>query len=196
MLLMGKREKNEQALPDLELIRRCSEGDVRAQELLYRRYFSFAMSVTIRYTCDETEAMEIVNDSYMKVLDNISEFDNTRSFRSWYGKILVNSAIDNYRKRNTRHSLYIQISEIEATVEQEPEIDEELSASDILCLFGQLPENYRVTFNLFEVEGYTHNEIGQMLGITASSSRSNLSRAKKLLRELYIKNFNPVKKDL
>jgi RNA polymerase sigma factor (sigma-70 family) len=196
MLLMGKREKNEQALPDLELIRRCSEGDVRAQELLYRRYFSFAMSVTIRYTCDETEAMEIVNDSYMKVLDNISEFDNTRSFRSWYGKILVNSAIDNYRKRNTRHSLYIQISEIEATVEQEPEIDEELSASDILCLFGQLPENYRVTFNLFEVEGYTHNEIGQMLGITASSSRSNLARAKKLLRELYIKNFNPVKKDL
>jgi RNA polymerase sigma factor (sigma-70 family) len=194
MLLMGKREKNEQALPDLELIRRCSEGDIRAQELLYRRYFSFAMSVIIRYTCDEGEAMEIVNDSYMKVLDKISEFDNTRSFRSWYGRILVNSAIDNYRRRNTRHSLHIRISEIEATEEHEPEIDAELSAGDILYLFGQLPENYRVTFNLFEVEGYTHNEIGQMLGITASSSRSNLARAKKLLRELYVKNFNPGKK--
>jgi RNA polymerase sigma factor (sigma-70 family) len=195
MLLMGKREKNEQALSDLELIRRCSEGEVRAQELLYRRYFSFAMSVAIRYTCDEGEAMEIVNDSYMKVLDKISEFDTTRPFRSWYGKILVNSAIDKYRRRNTRHSLHIQISEIEATAEQEPEIDAELFAGDILYLFMQLPENYRVTFNLFEIEGYTHNEIGQMLGITTSSSRSNLARAKKVLRELYIKNFNPVKKE-
>jgi RNA polymerase sigma factor (sigma-70 family) len=195
MLLMGKREKNEQALSDLELIRRCSEGEVRAQELLYRRYFSFAMSVAIRYTCDEGEAMEIVNDSYMKVLDKISGFDTTRPFRSWYGKILVNSAIDNYRRRNTRHSSFIQISEIEATEEVEPEIDAELSAGDILHLFMQLPENYRVTFNLFEIEGYTHNEIGQMLGITTSSSRSNLARAKKVLRELYIKNFNPVKKE-
>jgi RNA polymerase sigma factor (sigma-70 family) len=195
MLLMGKREKNEQALSDLELIRRCSEGEVRAQELLYRRYFSFAMSVAIRYTCDEGEAMEIVNDSYMKVLDKISGFDTTRPFRSWYGKILVNSAIDKYRRRNTRHSLHIQISEIEATKEQEPEIDAELFAGDILYLFMQLPENYRVTFNLFEIEGYTHNEIGQMLGITTSSSRSNLARAKKVLRELYIKNFNPVKKE-
>ena len=79
--------------------------------------------------------------------------------------------------------------------EQEPEVDAELSAADILYLFRQLPENYRVTFNLFEVEGYNHNEIGQMLGITASTSRSNLSRAKKVLRELYIKNFNPVKKE-
>jgi RNA polymerase sigma factor (sigma-70 family) len=195
MLLMGKREKEEQALPDLELIRRCLEGEIRAKELLYRRYFSFAMSVAIRFTCDEGEAMEIVNDSYMKVIDKISEFDNTRSFGSWYRRILVNSAIDIYR-RNIRHSSHIHISEIEATEEQEPEIYAELSAGDILSLFGQLSENLRATFNLFEIEGYTHNEIGQMLGITASSSRSNLTRAKKVLRELYIKNFNPVKKKL
>jgi RNA polymerase sigma factor (sigma-70 family) len=191
---MGNREKNEQVPADLELIRRCSEGEIRAQELLYRRYFSFAMSVAIRYTCDEGEAMEIVNDSYMKVLDNINEFDNYRSFRSWYRRILINSAIDNYR-RNIRHSTLIQISEIGVLEEQEPEIDAELSAADILYLFRQLPENYRVTFNLFEIEGYNHNEIGQMLGITASTSRSNLARAKKVLRELYIKNFNPVKKE-
>ncbi len=70
MRLMGKQEKNEQELSDLELISRCSESDVRAQELLYRRYFSFAMSVAVRYTCNEGEAMEIVNDSFMKVLEN------------------------------------------------------------------------------------------------------------------------------
>ena len=189
---MGKHKENEQALSDPELIRRCTEGEVRAQELLYRRYFSFAMSVALRYTCDEGKAMEIVNDSYMKVLDKISEFDNTKAFRSWYGRIVVNSAIDNFR-RNVRHSSHLQISDIGTQEEQEPEIDATLSAADILKLFSQLPENYRLTFNLFEIEGYTHDEIGQMLGITASSSRSNLSRAKKALRELYIKNFNPVR---
>lgn len=194
MLQMGKREKSEQGLSDLDLIRRCSGGEVRAQELLYRRYFSYAMSVAIRYTCDEGEAMEIVNDSYMKVLDKISEFDNTKSFRLWYGRILINSAIDAYR-RNKRHSSYIQIGEIEVEEKHEPEIDAELSANDILTLFRQLPDNYRVTFNLFEIEGYTHKEIGQMLGIPTSSSRSNLARAKKVLRELYIINFNAVQKE-
>ena len=189
---MGKRGKNEQELSDLELIGRCSEGKVRAQEALYKRYFSFAMSVAIRYTCDEGEAMEIVNDSFMKVLEKTGEFDSTRPFRSWYGRIIINSAIDNYR-RNAKHESHLQLCEIEATEEQEPEIDANLSAGDILSLFIQLPEQLRVTFNLFEIEGYSHNEIGQILGITASSSRSNLTRAKKILRELYIKNFKTTK---
>ena len=89
--------------------------------------------------------------------------------------------------------LIFRLCEIETTEEQEPEIDASLSAGDILRLFSQLPEQLRVTFNLFEIEGYSHNEIGQILGITASSSRSNLTRAKKILRELYIKNFKTTK---
>jgi len=189
---MGKRKNNEHELSDIELISQCSKGKTHAQEILYRRYFSFAMSVAIRYTCDEGEAMEIVNDSFMKVLEKTGEFDSTRPFRSWYGRIIINSAIDNYRQ-NAKHSSHLQISEIETTEEQEPEIDASLSAGDILRLFSQLPEQLRVTFNLFEIEGYSHNEIGQILGITASSSRSNLTRAKKILRELYIKNFKTTK---
>lgn len=189
---MGKRKSNEQELSDHELIGLCSEGKARPQEALYKRYFSFAMSIAIRYTCDEGEAMEIVNDSFMKVLENIGEFDNTKPFRSWYGKILVNSAIDNYR-RNAKHGSHLQISEVENTEEQEPEIEANLSASDIIIMFSQLPDQLRLTFNLFEIEGYSHNEIGQILGITASSSRSNLARAKKMLRELYIMNFKTAK---
>jgi len=189
---MRKEEKNEQILPDLEIIRRCSEGDARAQELLYRRYFSFAMSLAVRYTCDEGDAMETVNDSFMKVLEKISEFDTTRSFKSWYGKIVVNSSIDRYR-RNVKHASNIPLVDIGATEMIEPEIVSQLSAADIISLLGQLPENYRITFNLFEIEGYSHDEIAQMLGISESGSRSNLSRARKMLRELYIKNFTPAK---
>jgi|ADurb_Leu_01_Slu_FD_contig_31_1614348_length_7482_multi_4_in_0_out_0_5 RNA polymerase sigma-70 factor (ECF subfamily) len=187
---MRKSDKDEHTLSDLELIRRCSEGDPRAQELLYKRYFSYAMSVCIRYTRNRYEAMEIVNDSFMKVLDNIREHDGSGSFRSWYGRILVNSAIDNYR-RNARHNSHLQISEIESTEDCEPEISAELSANEILSLFDLLPDHYRVTFNLYEIEGYSHEEIGQMLDISSSTSRSNLSRAKKMLRELYKRNFNP-----
>ncbi len=187
---MRRSEEDEGSLSDLELIRRCSEGEPRAQELLYRRYFSFAMSVCARYTRDQYEAMEIVNDSYMKVLDNIAEFDSLRSFKSWYGRILVNSAIDNYR-RNAKFLSHQSIGDLETIQEQEPEISAELSANEILSLFNRLPDNYRVTFNLYEIEGYSHEEIGQMLDISTSTSRSNLSRAKKMLRDLYKKNFNP-----
>ena len=151
------------------------------------------MSVCIRYTRDRHETMEVVNDSYMKVLGNIKEFDGSKSFKSWYGKILVNSAIDNYRRNSTLAS-HLQIKDLAATEEQEPTVTAELSANEILSLFSRLPDNYRVTFNLYEIEGYSHEEIGQMLDISTSTSRSNLARAKKMLRELYNRNFNPEKR--
>ncbi len=192
---MRRNEEDERETPDPELFRRCLEGESRAQELLYKRYFSFAMSLCMRYSRDKYEAMQIVNDSYMKVLRNIREFDSSKSFRSWYGRILINSAVDNYR-RNLKHSSHLQISnEMEADEEQEPSISAELSVNELLSLFNRLPDNYRLTFNLYEIEGYSHEEIGQILGISPSTSRSNLSRAKKMLRELYKKNFNPEKQE-
>ena len=137
---MRRSEEDERAIPDPELFRRCSEGESRAQELLYKRYFSFAMSVCMRYSRDKYEAMEIINDSYMKVLRSIREFDSSKSFRSWYGRILINSAVDNYR-RNMKHLSHQQISsEMEANEEQEPTITAELSANEILSLFNRLPD--------------------------------------------------------
>ena len=190
---MGKRARDGDEYSDSDLVRRCAGGDIRSQELLYRRYFSFAMSVCIRYARDENEAMEIVNDSYMKVLDKISEYDPARAFKSWYGKILVNTAIDNYRK-NHKHNEYLSISAITETEENEPEIEAELSADDILALYSHLPSSCKVTFNLFEIEGYSHEEIGQMLGVTPSTSRANLARAKRMLRELYYRQISSDRK--
>ncbi len=190
---MGRKTWDGHEYTDPDLVRGCAGGDIRSQELLYKRYFSFAMSVCIRYARDENEAMEIVNDSYMKVLDKISEYDPARAFKSWYGKILVNTAIDNYRK-NLKQNDYLPVSIITDTEENEPEIESELSANDILALYSHLPASCRVTFNLFEIEGYSHEEIGQMLGVSASTSRANLARAKKMLRELYKRHIASVKK--
>jgi len=190
---MGKGSLKGHEYSDSDLVKRCAGGDLRSQELLYKRYFSFAMSICIRYTGDESEAMEIVNDSYMKVLESLPDYDSARPFKSWYGKILVNTAIDNYRK-NLRRNDYVPIDTIADTGEHEPDIETDLSVNDILTLYSNLPVHYKITFNLFEIEGYTHEEIGQMMGITASTSRSNLARAKKMLRELYNRQFNQVKK--
>ena len=190
---MGKREIDGHEYSDSDLVKGCARGDRRSQEILYKRYFSFAMSVCIRYTHDENEAMEIVNDSYMKVLEGLSEYDSSRPFKPWYGKVLVNTAIDNYRK-NLKYNDYLSINTINETEDREPEIEAELSVNDILTLFRYLPGNYKITFNLFEIEGYSHEEIGQMMGVTASTSRSNLARAKKMLRELYNKHVISVKK--
>ncbi len=190
---MGKGTLHGHEYSDSDLVRRCAGGDIRAQELLYRRYFSFAMSICIRYAGDESEAMEIVNDSYMKVLDGLKGYDQTRPFKSWYGKILVNTAIDNYRK-NLKNNEHISIDTISEAGESDPEIETELSVNDILTLYRYLPANYKMTFNLFEIEGYSHEEIGRMMGVTASTSRSNLARAKKMLRELYNRHIISVRK--
>lgn len=190
---MGKGNLHGHEYSDSDLVRRCAGGDIRSRELLYRRYFSFAMSICIRYAGDENQAMEIVNDSYMKVLDRISDYDHSRPFKSWYGKILVNTAIDNYRK-NLKNKEHISIDTLTKTGESDPEIETELSVNDILTLYRYLPANYKITFNLFEIEGYSHEEIGRMMGVTASTSRSNLARAKKMLRELYMRHIITVRK--
>ena len=190
---MGKGTTDGHAYSDSDLVKGCAGSDRRSQEILYKRYFSFAMSICIRYTRDENEAMEIVNDSYMKVLDGLSEYDSSRPFKPWYGKVLVNTAIDHYRK-NLKHNDHLSIDAITEAEELEPEIEAELSVNDILTLFSDLPGHYKITFNLFEIEGYSHEEIGQMLGVTASTSRSNLARAKKMLRELYNRHIITVKK--
>jgi len=192
MMKMKRRKEDEQALSDMDLVRGSLAGDPRAKELLYKRFFSFAMSICIRYTKNHEEAMEVVNDSFMKVLANISDFDGSRSFMAWYGRILVNSSVDNYRK-NSRWQSHNKLldDQVLAGETEDPPVHSELSAKEILSLFSHLPENYKIIFNLYEIEGYTHDEIALMLDISASASRTILSRAKKTLRKLYARSFNP-----
>ncbi len=190
---MGSRQFSAEGKPDPELVKGCLEGNESCQEVLYKRYFSFAMSVCIRYTGEQDQAMEAVNDSFMKVLENLENYDSSKPFKPWYAKILVNTAIDRCRTR-FRYSSKFADEEISEDREPEVETDMDLSVNDILELYRNLPEQYKITFNLYEIDGYSHEEIAQILGITASTSRSNLSRAKKMLRELYRKKFESVSK--
>lgn len=191
---MGKRRSNVHERSDLELITGSLKGKLYFREALYKRYFSYAMSVAVRYTASRNEAMEIVNDSFMKVLERLDTYDTSKPFKTWYVRIIVNTAIDGYRKKSKEK--YLMNIDMDFDDEgKEPEIETELSVNDILALFSHLPDIYKLTFNLYEIEGYDHREIGRILGISSSTSRSYLTRAKKLLRQLYVKYINSSEKN-
>ncbi len=145
------------------------------------------MSVCIRYAPSRDDALEILNDGFMKVFENTSKYDQERPFKSWFRKILVNTALDSFRAgKRFRASTGIEEEEVAG----EPELSRWMEAEEILSLMSGLPELYRVIFNLYEVEGYSHDEIAGMLDIAPGTSRSHLSRAKTMLRKSYMEKLN------
>lgn len=172
---------------DLELIEGCRRGKRKYQERLYKAYYSYGMSIALRYAHSSDEAKEVLNDSFMKIFKSISKYNPERSFKGWVRRIIINTSIDYYRK-NLKFEGALDI------VDNEPldyNIDgiQKLNIDDIISLLRGLPEVYRVTFNLYEIEGYNHDEIADLLNIEVSTSRSNLTRAKQKLRVLFHKHF-------
>lgn len=181
---MGKTEYTE-----IEIIEGCIKGNIRFQELLYRRFYAFAMSVCLRYAPNRDDALEILNDSFMKVFENITGFDTHRSFKSWFRKILVNTSLDKFRE-NKKYMIHVETDIAELEIAENARYHEKLDAEEILALLEGLPALYRLIFNLYEVEGYAHDEIAGMLDIAPGTSRSHLSRARTILRKLYTEKQN------
>ncbi|MFP4365898.1 MAG: RNA polymerase sigma factor [Bacteroidales bacterium] len=155
--------------------------------MLYRRFYAFAMSVSLRYAPNRDDALEILNDGFMKVFENICAYDQERSFKSWFRKILVNTALDKYRAGRK----YLTDTGTDGVeVAGEPELSRWMEVEEILLLLSGLPQLYRLIFNLYEVEGYSHDEIAGLLDIAPGTSRSHLSRAKLMLRKSYIEKLN------
>lgn len=166
------------------IIQKAKMGDPKAVEMLYKHFYGFAMGVALRYSYNKEEACEIVNDSFMKVFDKLNSYDSKNSFKGWFRRIIVNTAIDYYRKNAKYKAVldieYAHLSELNASV-----IDD-LSKEDILNLLQNLPNMLRIVFNMYEIEGYSHNEIAEKLTIPSSTSRTYLARAKEKLREKII----------
>ncbi len=177
-------EKNE---IESKILKACKRGSLKHQEMLYRKFYAYGMSITLRYTKSKEEAIEVLNDSFLKVFENIKKFDKNKSFKSWFRQITINTSIDYFRKNKK----IIQTDNIEECKTENFEIEtiSNLEVDDILKLLNSIPKQYSIIFNLYEIEGYNHNEIAEKLSISDSTSRANLSRAKKMLRELYTKYY-------
>ncbi|AFL84154.1 RNA polymerase sigma factor, sigma-70 family [Belliella baltica DSM 15883] len=166
------------------LIQKARNGDPKSLEMLYKHFYGYAISIALRYSNSRDEACEIVNDSFMKMFDKLDQYKENNSFKGWFRRILVNTSIDYYRK-NVKHFAVMDIDHAELE-SSNPEIIDQLSLEDILLALRSLPEILRIIFNMYEIEGFSHKEIGEKLGIPASSSRTYLARAKQNLREKII----------
>jgi RNA polymerase sigma factor (sigma-70 family) len=167
----------------------CIKGKSKYQEMLYKQFYAYGMSITLRYAHNRDEAAEILNDGFLKVFNNLSKFDLSQQFKPWFRRILINTSIDNYRK-NMKHYNHLDEDAVYHEIVDVSVINE-LEIKDLMKLMNELPANYRLTFNLYEIEGYSHQEIAQMLGIAEGTSRSNLTRAKNILQKafsIYYKN--------
>ncbi|MFO7824683.1 MAG: RNA polymerase sigma factor [Cyclobacterium sp.] len=167
-----------------DLIQEAQKRDKKSLEKLYKHFYGYAMSIALRYSGSREEACEIVNDSFMKAFDKLEQFSPENSFKGWFRRILINTSVDYYRK-NFKHYSAMNIEKAE-TETYDSNIIDELSRADILRALGELPEILRVIFNMYEIEGYRHNEISEKLGIPASTCRTYLARAKEKLREKII----------
>lgn len=165
-----------------------------SQQELYRQLYNYAYSITYRYASDEQEANTLVNDSFLKLFKHIGlcKLDNStnmvNSFKGWLKKIIVNTCIDRYRsKKNIKHQ---EIDHSTPIIDKSANGEDKLSYKDIINTVKQLSPSYRTVFNLHVIEGYTHEEIGKMLGISEGTSKSNLSKAKEHLRTILQHKMN------
>lgn len=170
-----------QSFSETELISRCKSGEIKFQEKLYKHFYGYAMGVGMRYLQNKDDVLEVVNDSFIKVFKAINFYDENQPFKAWLRRIIVNTSID-HRRRNLKHMNQADIDEA-VYLGKAPEAVENINAKDILKLLNYLPEIQKMVFNLYEIDGYSHDEIGNMLSIPVSSSRVYLSRAKEKLRK-------------
>jgi RNA polymerase sigma-70 factor (ECF subfamily) len=166
-----------------EIIKGCLQRKGKSQEMLYKRFFGYALRVALIYNRNRENALEIVNDSFVKVFSQINRYDKSLPFKSWLAKIVVNTSIDRFRKN--KNNIQFDDNETFFVPDESPNIITQLSTEDILSLLNRLPDIQRMVFSLYEIEGYTHNEISSLLSIPENSSRVYLTRAKRRLRELF-----------
>ena len=154
-----------------------------SQKILYEEFYAYGMSICLRYADNRDEASAILNDGFMKIFTNIKQFDLSRPFKPWLRRVMVNTAINHYKQKQRT----LQAEELSRAAQQAAEQENILSGisyQEIIGLLQKLPPAYRTVFNLFVIEGYSHEEIGKMLGITAGTSKSNLFKAKESLKNI------------
>ena len=182
------RKKNLFRENDIDsIILACLADNQLAQKMLIKLFYGFARSISLPYVANEQEADEIVNDSFLKVFNNLSKYDHSTAFKTWFRAITINTAVDHYRK-NQKYAHQANIDYVEAVYEGE-DIISKISADEILLLVQKLPPSYRMVFSLYVIEGYNHREIGEMLGIQEGTSKSNLRDARKKLQLMIKKNY-------
>jgi RNA polymerase sigma factor (sigma-70 family) len=161
-----------------QLIHDCKNNDTKAQEQLYRLFSSKLFAICLKYSRNYAEAEDNLQDGFLIIFDKIHQFNFKGSFEGWIKRIMINNVLQQYRGVR-----FLEMTTENISDEPEIEIDESVSMDFLMKIIQELPDRYRLVFNLYVIDGYAHKEIAEMLGITTGTSKSNLSRARVILKE-------------
>ncbi|HEY5368585.1 MAG TPA: RNA polymerase sigma factor [Hanamia sp.] len=171
-----------QIAPENDLIKGCIDGDPQMQRLLYERFASKMYGVCVRYAENTEDANDVMQEGFIKVYRNISKFRGEGSFEGWIRRIFIHTAIEHYRKKIK----LFHVTEISENTIEDDRLNalDSLAAKDILKIVNELSPGYKAVFNMHVIEGYSHKEIAEILGITEGTSKSQLARAKAVLKKI------------
>ena len=160
----------------------CRNNDRSSQKILYDRFYGYALSVALPYCSLETEAREVLNDAFIKVFTGIDRYDDSFPFTTWLRTIVVRTAINHYHKH--LNDIVAQDTTDGLDISVDDDFLSKLEAEEVLALVQKLPPAYRLSINLFALEGHSHSEIAELLGISVGASKSNLSKARAKLKQM------------
>ena len=170
---------------DIDIINGCKKGNRKAQEKLYKNYYRSMATLCLRYTKSENDAIEVLNNGFLKVFNNIQRYEPAKaSLYTWIRTIVINSCLDFIKSKQNLQPLN-ELNEA-SEVHIPAEVISKMKASELLDLVRQLPPSSQAVFNLYVMEGYNHKEIAQLLGISAGTSKWHLSEARKILQQKII----------
>ena len=169
-------------ISDSDLIKECLDGSRKMQELLYNRFAPKMYAVCLRYSGNQDDAQDLLQEGFVKVFKNLEKYRGDGSFEGWIRRIFVNTSIEHFRRK-------VKLSSVSET--QEVTIEDKdwnaldtLAEKDIIKIVQELSPGYRQVFNMYVIEGYSHREISEILGISEGTSKSQLARAKVILKKI------------
>ena len=168
-------------ISEFELVDRCKKNDRKAQALLYEMYKSRLMGICMRYANDRSEADDIFQDSFIKIFKNIDTLNNPSALESWIKRIVINTAINHVNRKKYLDDIAIYENQFENN--ELSKIIDAVGNEELVKLIEELPYGYRLVFNLYVIDGYSHKEIAEMLDISENTSKTQLFKAKARLKE-------------
>ncbi|WP_294859189.1 RNA polymerase sigma factor [uncultured Fluviicola sp.] len=168
-------------MDDLTLVNECAKGNSKAQRALFDKFAPKMMAVCQRYLRNTQEAEDVLQDGFVKVFQKIVDFKMEGSLEGWIRRIVVNTALDTIRK-NKKLLDDVQVEEVQYKVSFTDHQFDGMDLAQLMKLIDGMPDGYRIVFNMFAIEGYSHKEIADTLGVTENTSKSQYSRARAFLR--------------
>ena len=181
-------------ISEKDLVKGCQRGKAKYQKLLYERYAPKMLGICMRYFRSREEAQDALQDGFIKVYTNIGSFKGKGSLEGWIRRIMVNTSL-NLHRDNLKRMYHADIdSELVQVADSSVDFDR-FNVEDIMRLVQELPDGYRVVFNMYDIDGYSHKEIADALGITVNTSKSQLLKARRRLRDQLEKLHNERKQN-